>query len=74
MPRCFFHVEDGGSLRDDEGIVLPSVEEARTQAVLAASAAIRDAGATFWSNGARWSMEVVDELGARVCALRFSGE
>ena len=34
---------------------------------------LKDADGRFWNDG-EWSMHVVDENGATVCQLRFSGE
>ena len=33
MPRYFFHVHDGGSVRDDLGLNLPDIDAARTAAI-----------------------------------------
>jgi hypothetical protein len=71
MPRYFFHFRDGELLFDNEGTELSGLEEARTQAVVASGEMLRDHGAKFWSDR-DWHMWVTDDLGATVCALKFS--
>ena len=71
--RYFFHVQDGTSVPDDDGVELRDGEEAREQAVVAAGEALRNTGRKFWSSG-EWAMHVVDESGETVCRLRFSAE
>jgi hypothetical protein len=44
MPRYFFHIRTGDHLnRDDEGVVLPSLEAAQAEALRSAGDLIRDA-------------------------------
>lgn len=33
MPRYFLHIRNGGNVRDEEGIELPGVPDARTRAI-----------------------------------------
>ena len=73
MPRYFFHVHDGQSFSDEDGVELGGIDEARDQAVVAAGEALRDKGGKFWKGG-EWFMRVVDENGETVCRLRFSAE
>jgi len=73
MPRYFYHVQDGSNFVDEDGTELSGVEEARTQAVIAAGEALKDHAAKFWNSG-DWFMNVVDENGGPVCSLRFSAE
>ena len=73
MPRYFFHVHDGREIRDDEGVDLPGVSEARQQAIIASGEMLRDYGTEFWG-GQRWQMYVVDEVGKTVVRLNFSAE
>jgi hypothetical protein len=56
---------------DEDGIEVPDADEACAQAVVAAGEALRDKGRTFWNSG-DWLMEIIDETGAPICALRFS--
>jgi hypothetical protein len=60
MPRYFFNIHDGQDIPDDTGTVCADATEARTQAVIASGALLRDWGAQFWQ-------------GAPVCDLRFTG-
>jgi hypothetical protein len=73
MPRFFYNFKDGQTFLDREGIELPGLDEARTQAVVASGEALRDHAKGFWG-GEEWRMWVTDETGATVCALRFSAE
>jgi hypothetical protein len=73
MPRYFFHLLDGREVLDHEGTELSGVAEARVQAVVASGEVLRDSGAKFW-DGQEWRMWVTDEVGATVCALRFTAE
>jgi hypothetical protein len=72
MPRYFFNIHDGQDIPDDTGTVCADATEARTQAVIASGALLRDWGAQFWKD-ADWQMHVTDEQGAPVCDLRFTG-
>ena len=72
MPRLFFNVQDGSDLPDNEGTVHASPEAARLAAVLASGEMIRAHAQRFWADG-NWRMHVIDEQGATVCHLRFSG-
>ena len=73
LPRFFFNVSDGADLLDDEGIVLPNVAAARSQAMITAGELLRERGRRFWT-GVDWRMTVRDEAGATVCSLRFMAE
>lgn len=73
MPRFFFHVQDAKDLPDEEGTEFASADEASAQAVTFMGEALKDADGRFWAQG-KWAMHVVDENGATVCRLRFSGE
>jgi hypothetical protein len=72
VPRYFFHVNK--DIRDTEGSELAGVAEARDQAIISAGEMIRAAdGETVW-NGSDWRMDVTDEAGDRLFALRFSAD
>jgi len=73
MPRYYFHVQDGETNLDKEGTELAGFDEARAEAVVLSGAMLKDAGRKFWNNG-EWRLQVVDEAGATVCALRFIAE
>ena len=72
MPRYFFHVHDGQDTPDEDGVELSGPDEAKGQAVIFAGEALRDKDGAFWNSG-EWRMVVVDEAGATVCTLAFSG-
>ncbi|MBM6583795.1 hypothetical protein ILT44_26695 [Microvirga sp. BT689] len=73
MPRYFFHILDGYSVRDTEGTELPDIYAAQDQAIRTSGEILRDMGAEFW-NGTEWKLEVTDESGQILFVLRFSAE
>ena len=73
VPRYFFNVSDGADLPDEDGVVLPNLEAARTQAITTAGELLKERGCTFW-HGTEWRMTVLDEAGTTVCSLRFTAE
>ena len=73
MPWYFFHLDDGTTRMDEEGVELAGHDEAREAAVVNSGEVLRDIGAKFW-NGQEWRLWVADEAGATVCALRFAAE
>ena len=73
MPRYFFHVIDGREIIDSVGTVLPSIGQARAEAIWTAGAILRDEGDDF-SNGTEWHMNVTDARGQPVLKLRFSAD
>ena len=73
MPRYFFHVIDGRSIIDNEGLELAGLKEARIEAIQLAGAILRDEGDKFW-NGGEWHMNVTDASGHSVLKLRFSAD
>lgn len=73
MPRYFFHVMDGASMRDQEGTELPDVYTAQAEAIRLSGEVLRDMGARFW-DGTEWRLEVADEAGQVLFTLRFSAE
>jgi hypothetical protein len=73
MPRYFFHLKDGTTRMDEEGIELAGHDEARAAAVINSGEVLKDLGAKFWTE-AEWRLWVTDEAGATVCALRFTAE
>jgi hypothetical protein len=68
MPRYFFHVRDGAYFPDTEGTVLAGPDEARSEAITAASTMLKDTGDALWT-GEEWTMHVVGEDGVPVCDL-----
>lgn len=73
MPRYFFNVIDGTSLRDGEGTELADIYTAQEQAICTSGEILRDMGARFW-DGAAWELEVTDERGKVLFVLRLSAE
>lgn len=73
MPRYFFHVTDGESIRDDTGTELSGLPEARRQALQTAGEMLRDGDGRFWT-GQEWSMHVIGEDGREILVLKFSAE
>ena len=73
MPRYFFHLKDGSTHMDNDGVELSGHDEARTQAIVNSGEVLRDLGAKFWTSD-EWRLWVTDESGETVCALRFSAE
>ncbi|MFN3511913.1 MAG: DUF6894 family protein [Phenylobacterium sp.] len=49
MERYFFHVTYGETTRDNEGFLLPSLQEARAAAVQLLGEMLRDQGDSFWA-------------------------
>ena len=73
MPRYFFHVEDGLSTRDNEGIELSDVFMAQEEAIRLSGELLREMGAKFW-DGTAWSLTVTDATGRVLFTLRFSAD
>ena len=73
MPRYFFHVIDGTSVRDEDGTELPDIYVAQAEAIRLSGEVLRDMGARFW-DGTEWRLEVADEGGRVLFTLRFSAE
>ena len=73
MPRYVFNVQDGSSTRDADGTDLPDIYAAQEQAIRTSGELLRDLGARVWDGG-EWRVEVSDERGQVLFALRFSAE
>jgi hypothetical protein len=71
MARYFFHVEDGKSYPDREGVELPDLKSVRGEALRASGEMLRENGLGLW-DGQDWEMRVVDEAGQPVITLKFS--
>jgi len=71
MPRYFFHVEDGVSHTDAEGLELRGIEAAREHAVSYFAELLRDAPRAFWNLG-EWQMRVTDAAGLIFFTLHFT--
>ena len=73
MPRYFFHIIDGITLRDHEGTELPDVQTARSVAIRTSGEILHDMGERFW-DGTEWHLEVTDEWGRELFVLHFLAE
>ena len=73
MPRYFFHIIDGITLRDHEGTELPDIQTARSVAVRTSGEILHDMGERFW-DGTEWHLEVADEWGRKLFVLHFLAE
>jgi hypothetical protein len=73
MPRYFFNITDGRVTLDDVGTVLSDTYAAQDEAVRASGGMIREMGGKFWDEK-EWMMEVSDEGGQALFALRFLAE
>src|SRR5215208_4472683 len=69
VPRYLFHFHDGVDQRDLTGTELANSTAARDAAVRFMGEKLKELGGDFWPE-AEWSMRVVDETGATVCAIR----
>ena len=70
MPRFFFHLRDGESAEDPDGMYLPDVRTARLEAIRSA----RDIMAEHVRRGKldlSFSIEVTDEHGEPILAVPF---
>jgi hypothetical protein len=71
--RYFFNVHDGKDITDDEGIELPDLDAARTEAIRTSGEMIREVGPDVWC-GQDWRMTVTDDAGREVLVLSFSAQ
>ena len=75
MPRYHFHVKDGYTSLDEQGIELPGLTEARNMAVTHSGELLKDgASAHLWS-GEPWFLWVTEDSkgeGEIVLKLQFS--
>jgi hypothetical protein len=60
MPHYFFHVRDGGTTIDSEGVELPDQISAREEAIRTCGEMLREMPASVWS-GIPWSLWVTNE-------------
>ncbi len=62
MPRYFFHMQDGGAFRDEDGVVLPDTLAARVEASRALGQLLSEHPAEVWRDE-RFFVTVTDEAG-----------
>ena len=72
VPRFFFHFHDGTDQPDETGTEFASANAARDAAVVFMGEKLKDMDGDFWPEGI-WSIRVVSETGATVCAIRVAG-
>ena len=72
MPRYFFHIEDGSSLRDEEGVELKDLATAKCEAVKFAGQMICESASRFWENE-EWKLTAANEAGLTLFCLHFVG-
>lgn len=72
MSRYFFHVDNGESHIDAEGMELSSLDSAREHAVSYFAELLRDSARSFWDKG-DWQMRVTDDRGLVFFTLHFAG-
>ena len=79
MTLYYFHLEDGQTLHDEEGMDLPNLAAAQDEALRSSGDFLRDgpvARDAFWK-GTPWRLWVTDKPngeGKTLFALRFSAE
>jgi hypothetical protein len=71
MARYFFHFHDGTDQPDNTGTELASAQAARDAAVVFMGEKLKELDGRFWPDG-EWSIRVVDESGASLCAIRVN--
>ena len=70
MPRYFFHVEDGKSFPDHDGVELPDLHAARINATKMFGSMLDDDPEIFW-NGDEWTLKVTLEDGLILFCIHF---
>ena len=73
LHRFHFHVQDGRLRPDQDGVLLPSMEEARLYAIRL-SADILSRNEQAFSDGTEWQITVTDETGEPRFTLSFFGQ
>ncbi len=73
MPRYFFHTRYKRYLPDEEGVELPDLSSAWSQASQMAGQVFRDLDGGL-EPGHEWRLEVTDEQDNQLFVFRFSAE
>jgi hypothetical protein len=73
VARFFFHFHDGTDPPDLIGTELASSKAAGDAAVVFMGEKLKESDGDFWPEG-EWSIRVVDDTGATVCAIRVTGD
>lgn len=71
MPRYFFHRADGSTDRDKDGTELPSLDQARKEAVVFAGETLKFKPEILWDGG-EFRVEVEDTEGDLLFVLKVS--
>ena len=71
MPRFFFHTEDDGPHRDEEGAILPDAASAEGEALKVLGELLKDAPGAFWRAGGL-TLRVADEHDLTILTLEVS--
>ncbi|MDG4898472.1 hypothetical protein P9272_33640 [Mesorhizobium sp. WSM4976] len=74
MPIYHFHVDNGEFTPDPNGIELPDLAAARTEAVRAAGQIINDSNQSFWEHMTPWIMNVTDGDDQLLFTLQFGAK
>jgi hypothetical protein len=73
MPQYFFRMANESVGRDDEGVELASLGDARKEAVVFAAETLKDRPEFAWRDK-QFCVEVEDESGHVVCVVKVSAE
>lgn len=73
MPNYHFNLANHERIEDDEGTELPDLQAARIQAVVFAADYLHDTPELVW-DGRRFSVEVTDDEGQMLFAIRIEAE
>ena len=68
LPRYYFHTENGGRIRDDQGEELADLDAAREEAVTVLGEILRYRGSGFWATRS-FSVIVTDADGRTVVSV-----
>jgi hypothetical protein len=77
MSRYYFHVKDGSTTLDADGVELHSLQAARNMAIESSGEVLKDGASEALWGGECWVMWVTDEpngAGHTFFTLRFSAE
>jgi hypothetical protein len=74
MSRFFFHVRNGSTMFDGDGVEFPNVASARREAIVACGELLRDVPAAVWNGGSLrlWVTDQPDGQGNTVYSLNVS--
>lgn len=72
MPRYYFHVMDGVSHPDTEGIELSDLKAAQIEAVRFSAQSLSETADTFWETE-EWKLNVTDGGGLVLFCVQITG-